>query len=499
MAVLCWTFDRNETIVPQGTLTERFARRPRAEAAVTQAMVGERIMREGDRPGDLAPRLSLGRVVSYGAGDFAFNLSFTFSSLFLLYFYTDVLGLNATTAGLVIMVALVWEGITDPIIGMIANRTRSRWGRYRPYLLFGAIPLALSVVAMFAPPGLSGSALIAYVLATHLIYRTIFGFVNIPYVALSAQMTRDSDQRGQLAGARMIFAILCGLTMGALTLPLAKAFGGGRSGFFGVSMLYSTVATVILLLCFATTGEAVEDELDHPSVGAMIRTLRLNRPFLVLLVATVLGTTGFTMSGKALVYYLKYYVGSEAMVTAGLVATLGTAALAIVPWMMVTRRTSKRVVWLAGASINVVAYLTIFLFSPRSGPSLWLTLVAIGIGNSAFTLTFWSMLPDTVEYGEWKTGSRSEGAIFGLISFTQKIAFGLGTGLIGVMLDHVGYIANRPQSARTLHGITTIYGLGPLLLFAGSAIAIIFYPSDGPTHRRLVRAIAWRRASRPRG
>ena len=461
---------------------------------VKETSVAARGARDGQRTGSSAPRLSLGRVVSYGAGDFAFNLSFTFCSLFLLYFYTDILGINATTAGLVIMVALVWEGVTDPIIGMIANRTRSRWGRYRPYLLFGAIPLALSVVAMFAPLGLSGGALVAYAFVTHLIYRTIFGFVNIPYVTLSAQMTRDSNQRGQLAGARMIFAILCGLTMGALTLPLAKAFGGGHAGFFSVSILYSALATIILLVCFVTTREAIEDETEHPSFATMAQTLRVNRPFLILLLATVLGATGFTMSGKALVYYLKYYVGSEAMVTAGLVATLGTAALAIIPWMLVTRRTSKRVVWLAGASINVIAYLAIFLIAPRSGPWLWLTLVATGIGNSAFTLTFWSMLPDTVEYGEWKTGTRSEGAIFGLISFTQKIAFGLGTGLIGVMLDHVGYVANHAQSSETLHGITAIYGLGPLLLFLGSALAILAYPIDDLTHRRLLRAIAWRRA-----
>lgn len=454
--------------------------------------------RQRREPGAEVGRLGAGRIISYGAGDFAFNLSFTFSSLFLLYFYTDVLGLNATTAGLIIMVALIWEGITDPLIGMIANRTRSRWGRYRPYLLFGAVPLALSVVAMFAPLGLSGGALVAYSFVTHLLYRTIFGFVNIPYIALSAQMTRDTNARSQLAGARMIFAISCGLAMGALTLPLAKAFGGGQGGFFAVSVLYSVVATAILLICFASTREAVQDdELEHPSFAAMLQTMRVNRPFLVLLVATVLGATGFTMSGKALVYYLKYWGGSEAMVTLGLVATLGTAALAIVPWMMITRRTSKRSVWLAGASINVLAYLAIFLAAPRAGPMLWLLLVAVGIGNAAFTLTFWSMLPDTVEYGEWKTGTRTEGAIFGLISFAQKVAFGLGTGLIGVLLDQVGYVANQPQSAATLNGIIAIYGIGPLLLFAGSAIAIAAYPLDRTTHGRLVRAIAWRRARRP--
>jgi GPH family glycoside/pentoside/hexuronide:cation symporter len=139
-------------------------------------------------------KLSSGQVVGYGLGDFAFNLTFTFCSLFLLYFYTDVLGLSATTAGLIIMVALIWEGATDPVVGVIANRTRSRWGRYRPYLLLGCVPLAVSFVAMFVPWGLSGTALAVYAFVTHLLFRTVYTLVNIPYIALSAQMTTDSSQ-----------------------------------------------------------------------------------------------------------------------------------------------------------------------------------------------------------------------------------------------------------------------------------------------------------------
>lgn len=444
-------------------------------------------------------RLTTGRIISYGAGDFAFNLSFSFCSLFLLYFYTDVLGLGATTSGVIIMVALVWEGLTDPLIGMIVNRTRTRWGRYRPYLLFGAVPLAVSVVAMFAPVGLSGPALVAYSFATHLVYRTMFAFVNIPYISLSAQMTKDSDVRGQLAGARMVFAIVCGLTMASLTLPLTKAFGGGRTGFFLVTLLYSVVATAILFFCFARTKELSDtDMLEQSGIKSMLDTVRVNWPFLVLLLATVMGATGYTMSGKALVYYLKYWGGSESMVTAGLVAVLGTAALATVPCVLLSRFTSKRNVWLAGAAINIVAYLCMFLIAPKSGLALWLLLAATGLGNAAFVVTFWSMLPDTVEFGEWKTGVRTEGAIFGLVSFAQKVAFGLGTGLIGILLDRFGYVANQAQSAETLHGIVATYSLGPLLLFTASAIAIWRYPLDTREHARLVREIAARRAGEDR-
>lgn len=444
--------------------------------------------------------LGLGRVIGYGAGDFAFNLSFTFSSLFLLYFYTDVLELNAGTAGVIIMVALIWEGITDPVIGMLANRTRSRWGRYRPYLLFGAVPLALSVVAMFLPLGLSGGALVAYCFVTHLVYRTVFTLVNIPYIALSAQMTQDSDARGQLAAARMLFAIVCGLTLASLTLPVANALGGGQTGFFLVSVIYSVAATVILLITFAVTREDVtEASADHPSFSEMLATLRVNRAFMLLFVATAAGATGYTMSGKALIYYLKYWVGSEAAVTSGLVITLGAAALAMIPWMLIAKRTSKRFVWLAGAGLNILAYIFILAAAPREGIGLWAPLVGIGIGNSAFILTFWSMLPDTVEYGEWKTGTRGEGAIFGLMAFSQKIALGIGTGLIGLIMSWIGYVPNEQQSAETLRGIVLLYGGGPLVLFAASVAVIWFYPLSGETHRRIVRVIDRKRARRAPG
>jgi GPH family glycoside/pentoside/hexuronide:cation symporter len=202
------------------------------------------------------------------------------------------------------------------------------------------------------------------------------------------------------------------------------------------------------------------------------------------------------MSGKALIYYLKYWVGNESAVTLGLVVTLGASALAMIPWMIVARRRNKRFVWLAGAGLNMIAYLVILALAPRSGLLLWLPLVMIGIGNSAFVLTFWSMLPDTVEYGEWKTGTRAEGAIFGLIAFSQKVALGIGTGLIGVIMGWIGYVPNRPQTPDTLHGIVLLYGGGPFLLFAISVAVIWFYPLSGETHRRMVRIIEYRRDRR---
>jgi GPH family glycoside/pentoside/hexuronide:cation symporter len=437
--------------------------------------------------GRVAPRLGAGRIAGYGLGDFAFNLTFTFCSLFLLYFYTDVLGLSATTGGLIIMAALIWEGATDPVVGVLANRTISRWGRYRPYLLFGAVPLALSFSAMFWPTGLSGTGLAIYAFATHLLFRTVYTVVNIPYIALSAQMTSDSVERGKLAGARMMFAILCGLVLAGASLPLAGALGGGTAGFFHLSMIYALVTAGILLLCFSITGESAAEVSDqHPTLGDMIRALRANRPFQLLLAATLLGSVAYTMSGKAMVYYMKYSVGSEKAVTTGLAIGLLAAAMAMVPWMWLARRTSKRVVWLSGVVLTSLVSVVIYALTSKAGPLLWSLLALSGIGNAAFILSFWSMVPDTVEYGELHSGTRAEGAISGFIIFSQKVALGIGTGLLGVILDLVGYRANQVQAPETLHGITIMFTLVPLSLSLIGAGFIWFYPLDQREHGRIV-------------
>lgn len=437
-----------------------------------------------------------GQVIGYGVGDFAFNLTFTFCSLFLLYFYTDVLGLSATTGGLIIMAALVWEGITDPLVGMLANRTRSRWGRYRPYLLLGAVPLALSFILMFVPTGLSGTALALFALGTHLLFRTVYTFVNIPYIALSAQMTSDSMERSKLAAARMIFAIVCGLILAALSLPLARVLGDGVSGFFALSLIYGGTVIGILLLCFGTTRESAQTAADeHPSFRQMVQAVRSNRPFLILFAATLLGSVGYTMASKALVYYLKYHVGSEAAVTTGLIVGLSAGALAMPLWLLFMRRTSKRATWLAGFALSGASALVMFAFGPKAGTLLWSLIAVGGAGNAAFILTFWSMAPDTVEYGELQTGTRAEGAIFGFVIFSQKVALGIGTGMLGVILDLIGYQANQAQSAQTLDGILALYTIAPFALGGLAAGCIWFYPLNRSTHARIVEQIAERQRS----
>lgn len=432
----------------------------------------------------------------YAFGDFGLNLFYTFCTLFLLYYYTDVLGLSPTAGGLIIMAALILEAVVDPLIGFAASRTRSRFGRYRPYLLFGAVPLAVSFVAMFVPTGLSGGALVGYATCAHLLFRIVYAVVGIPFAALSAEITSDSHERSQIAGMRMVFALISAFLLSTLTLPVSKLAGGGVHGFFVFSLLSASLAVPVLMITFASTRENNSTHEEMPSLRDTLAMLRGNSPLLILLAATVLALIGSTMLTKTLLYYLKYDVGSETAVTYALAVYTACAGVSIPLWVRIMARTSKRATWLAGSAVSIVVWLVFYALAPREGLLLWVLLGIGGGANGALSLSFWSMLPDTVEFGEWKSGIRSGGAIYGLVSLTQKISLGVGIGLLGIMLDAIGFHANAAQSAPTLASLRVLFNLVPAVLSALVAALIWFYPIDQHLHKRLMRVAERKRRGR---
>lgn len=441
-------------------------------------------------------RLTRREVVGYGLGDFGFNLFWTTTSLYLLFFYTDVLGLDATTAGLIILICLVWDGVTDPMMGALASRTRTRWGRYRPFVLLGAPFTAVTFWLMFTRPPFAGDWVAAWALGTHLLFRTAYTVQSIPYSSLTAVMTTNSTERGRLAAARMVCATLSGLLVAFFTLALAGRLADDRaSGFALLAGIYAAVSLVLFAITFTSAREHVAPRQEAlPTIGDFTRLLRDNTAFLLLFAATMVSSIGGTLFSKSLVYYAIYKLASPDAVGLLLATLIGTVTLFVPLWQLVTRRTSKRFVWLCGSAWSAFVWSLWFVLPPSSTGTALAYMVASGIGSAAFYLTFWSMLPDTIEYGLFKTRVRAESLQFGLISLSQKIALGIGVGLLGVILDSIGYRANQPQSAETLSGLTVILTLIPAVLAAASGAIMYFYPIDQHLHRRLTRAVEWRSA-----
>lgn len=448
-----------------------------------------------DSPAPAVGALSLRQRLGYCVADYGFNLFYASLNAFLLYYYTDVLGITPTIAGLIFALALFWDAITDPIMGVIADKTRTRFGRYRAFIAFGALPLGLSFIAMFAAPVFLPGAVVFAAAATHGAFRTAYTVVSIPFTALSAAMTRDSGERGVLAGGRIVFAALAGLTVSFLTLNLAEGFGGGdeRIGFIWVSVLYAAIACAILLFTFTATRENDPSAEDAPpALMATLRALPRNSAALIVIAATVISVTGSTLFGKSFVYYVKYASAVEIDIGAAL-GTMSAATLLSLPlWIFASTRLEKRTVWVLGLIISTAAMGALFVFPPQSLAPLLACLTLIGVGSGAVFVTFWSMLPDTVEFGEWRTGVRSAGFLFGLMQLAVKATSAVGVGMTGVLLDQIGYVANAEQSVETLAALKLLTFAAPIALFVASFAVIAAYPIDRRTHARLVAGLARR-------
>lgn len=392
------------------------------------------------------------------------------------------------------MAGMIWDGITDPLMGLVADRTRSRWGRYRPYFLFGALPLSASFVLMFATPWIGAGSIVFAAAASQILFRTVYTALAIPFTALSARLTSDSMERNKLTSIRMVCATLGGLFVARFTLEFAQLFGDGdmQIGFLKVAILYAALATPIFWTTFLATREKAEPtvQVKAPSFKMTLLMLRENWAFLLLFAAVMAASSGGTLVTKALVYYLLYAAGADVATVGEVLAIfIGTITLSVPFWAWVTEKTSKRFVWLVGAAISVGALLIFCLVAPTTIKGILGIMVVHSFGYGAFILTFWSMLPDTVEFGEWKSGVRGESIVFGLITLSQKVALGVGVGFLGIMLGWVGYVPNVAQSAETLEGILRIMTLIPVGLLLIGAALIFFYPISKTFHETILREI----------
>lgn len=442
-------------------------------------------------------RIGFWRKISLGSGDLAFNLYWQSSSLFLLYFYTDVLGVPATIAGTIYMAALIWDAAIDPVVGWAADRTRTRIGRYRPYLLFGAPLLALAYAAMFFVPAMPSAGTLVLVTVTHLLFRTIYAVVNIPYASLFARVTRDSAQRADMAGARIMFAMIAGMLVSSTTLPLAGMLGGedARRGWQILALIYGSFAVLILWqVAHAARGLDAPETLVAERVAwrTIAASLISNRPLHLALGVVVLSSIASTFFHKNIIYYFKYVYGDTDAATIALTLSAGVTAASVPAWTWIARTYGKRLAWASGMAIVGVGLIAWWFANGQGLTALLGAIAIIAAGMSANYICFWAVLPDTVEYGEWKTGVRTESLIFGLVVLGQKAALGAAAGALGVALNLVGYQANETMTPATVDGLRTMMLAIPLGGVILSLILIYFYRLSYAAHRQIVLDIAER-------
>lgn len=436
-------------------------------------------------------KLSLKTRLGYGIGDIAICLYWSGVGLYLLYFYTDVVGISPSMAGLIYGIGMLWDALTDPFMGYIAERTRTKWGVYRPYLLFGNLPLALSFILLFWVPPFEGSMLFFFLLFTNLLHRTCFTLVSVPFSSLTPRITSDSQERTNLTGFRMMGAQTGTNLMALLAFPIIFWVGGENEslGFVVLAALAGLTAMAIHAITFVTVKEPENDqgiERVGGSLSEAASAIGKNGPFWLVFSATLIVGITTIFFGNNLIYYTKYaldlheYQGTI-LFTSGIVAFLS-----IPIWWAISNKLGKKITWLISSSITLTALMVFYIYPITLLNELLVLVAFIGFGSGAGGILFWSMLPDTIEYGEVHTGVRSESSLYGFMTFAQKGSIAFAIIILGVVLDAIGFQANEIQSKNTIDDMKAIMTLIPSIGVAISLIIIYFYPIDAKMHKELL-------------
>ncbi|MCP5433643.1 MAG: MFS transporter [Alphaproteobacteria bacterium] len=458
----------------------------------------------GGAGGSAAPgdgRLSWVQRIAFGGADLGKNMFWSSMTMFWLFFLTDVLEIPPATAGLIFLIPLVWDGITDPAMGYIADRTYTRWGKYRPYLLFGAPVCALTFLLVFFKPPLGPTGTVYFALAAGLLFRTAYTVIDTPHNALMARATSSSHERSLLAGSRMFFAAMAALVISLAVYPVLMGEGAAEEAerFLVFAAAGGAVCVTMVWFCFfAFRGTDVARRGDPnqpppPSIGDIAHMLASNHMLWIVFAATAVGVMLLPLFGKTLIYFAKYNLGDDKWASVGLTAFSLGAALSIPAWVLLSHRIGKSRALQASAALTVLMLL-IFYFNPSTDRTLLMSLLLVqGFLGGGFNVLVWAMAPDLVEYGEWKTGKRVEAGVFGFFTLSVKVAVGVGGSLLGFLLGAIGFVANRPQSPEVLANIKLIMCAVPI---AGAAIVFVllfFYKLDHAMHRRITEELAARR------
>ena len=424
--------------------------------------------------------------LGYAVGDLGINLYFISAMTFLLYFYTDVLGISAAAAAGVLLVARVVDAVTDPLMGAIAERTSTRWGRLRPYLLLGAIPLGVITVLTFTVPDLDASGRVIWAYATYVGFGILYTVVTIPYSAMTASLTDDYQERTKLSTWRMGCAFL-GAAVVTVGLPtMLPFFASPADGYQAVMGLFALIATLLLAVSFFSTEEVVTPPPQQSlSWRESLTAVFKNPPLMIVIGLFTLGMLSFTVRQTVTMYYFTYNVGRPDLV--GLFFGLGLIVMFIgLPFVpMLAARFGKAGTIQLGSLFSIVACIGFYL-TPASEVTwimFWGCLVALG--GAPVAVLGWAMIPDTVEYAQWKHGKRADGAVYASASFFQKLGKAVGGAGVALALGAVGYVANQDQTPQTLEALKQMLTFVPIVLMTIAMVLARFYTLDSALHERI--------------
>ena len=465
----------------------------------------------GAPQGTSAPRLSLKEKIGYSTGDAASNLYFQIFVVFLPIFYTDVFGLPAAAMGTMFLIARIWDAVTDPVMGMIADNTNSRWGKFRPYIITMALPLAIIGVLTFTTPdyGTTGKLIYAYI--TYILLMMMYTAVNVPYSALMAVMTPNSLERTEVSSFRFVAAFIGQVIVGAATLGLVVYLGRGneQAGWQMTMVVYGILALLLLSITFLSTRERVLPPKEQKSnIRQDLKELVKNRPWLLIALATVFQLIYIVMRGSSTPYYFRYYVLDQQMelfgytinlsytaftssfVTVGTIATLIGAILT--KWF--AKNIDKKNVY-SGFLISSALFSCFFYFiQPEYVFLMFFLNILVSFFFGSVSVLQWAIYTDTADYGEWKSGRRATGLVMAASLFALKLGLTFGGAFVGWILEIFNFVPLAVQTPDTITGIKLLMSIFPAVFGIAGGLIMLAYPLTNDRMVSIEKDLTGRRA-----
>jgi len=444
----------------------------------------------------LSEKLSVKEKVGYALGDTAANFIFQTMIMFQLAFYTDTFGLTAVAAGTLFLVVRFWDAIFDPVMGVVADKTNTRFGKFRPWILWTAIPFGIMGFLTFMTPNFSPGGKLIYAYVTYIILMMVYSANNLPYSALSGVMTGNLGERTGLSQYRFVFAMIAQLIIQGLALPMVYFFGKGNNaiGYQWTMGIFSTLAVFLFFITFATTKERIQPAPNQKAtVKQHFSDLTKNGPWMAMFALTIILFITLSQRGSVVLYYFKYYVRDEGYFS--MFNVLGTLATIIGIFFSkgLAMKYGKRNVFIGGL-LGTTLFTALFVFLPPSAVPMMFATEILRQFSYGFTIPLlWAMMADVADYSEWKNNRRATAIVFSAIVFALKAGLGFGGAISGYVLSLYGYVPNAVQTPEALNGIRMAMSIFPAITFGLCVICLCFYRINKQTEIQISTELEERR------
>lgn len=450
-------------------------------------------------------KLSLWTKVAYGVGDFGAGMTSNLIAFSFLIFLTKVGGISPQVAGTVLLIGKLWDGINDPLIGMLSDRTRTRWGRRYPWILLSAVPFGITFFLMWLVPGVNPSWRFWYYVVTSLLFQIFFTAANLPYATLTAELTQDYDERTDLTSFRLGFSLLGAISALALGLGITSVIADERLQYVVLGGACAVLSIIPLLVCvFGTFGhaQAVRAIAPSPSTGdaatdmpfvQQLRVVLTNRAFVCVVGIYLCAWLALQITASIIPFYTIFWMGLDSYFLPALLVQ-GTAIVMMLPCNLLSRRLGKKGLFYVGIGSWLLVQLGLFWLSPGQVGWLYGLCIMASFGVATAYVVPWAMLPDVIELDELQTGQRREGVFYAFMALLQKLGLALGLFFVGTALEWSGFLVDlstQPESA--LLAIRLFMGPVPLVLLIGGLILCYRYPITRAVHTEMLLKLSERR------